>query len=114
MAEALNSAALRKAQSLIASGDVVREDDSWSESAPTTEQQNDFIAEHGWEEYALWHLGVDETKSEQTKARFSFPYGDFSRVHRSAIIAIESRAGQYDHTDIEDAAKKLLAQVDKD
>jgi hypothetical protein len=44
----------------------------------------------------------------------SFPYGDFKRLHRCAILAVETRAAQYDYDDITEAAKSLLAELDKD
>ncbi|MET1155414.1 hypothetical protein [Arthrobacter sp.] len=48
------------------------------------------------------------------KGAHSFPFGDFRRLHRCAILAIESRAAQYDHEDIATAAKSLLDELDKD
>ena len=113
MAEKLNESALRHARSLIGDGEVVLgERDGWAKEAPTAEEENAFIEKHGWAEYANWHLGVDETMSEETKGRFSFPYGDFTKVYRGAVITIESRAAQYDHDDIAAAAKKLLELID--
>jgi len=115
MAEKLNQSALRHARSLVSDGTVVLgERDGWAKEEPTAEQENAFIEKHGWAAYADWHLGVDETKSEETKGRFSFPYGDFTKVYRGAVITIESRAAQYDHDDIAAAAKKLLELIDKD
>jgi hypothetical protein len=35
-------------------------------------------------------------------------------VHRSGVISAESRAGQYDHAEVEDALKKLLALIDEE
>lgn len=113
MAVTLNRAALKHAQELIDKGRVVKDErDDWSEHAPSTEQENAWLEKHGWDEFALWHLGVDESAPEQTKKRYSFPYGDYRRLHRCAIISLESRAGQYDHADIEDATKKLLHALD--
>ena len=40
--------------------------------------------------------------------------GDYSKVHRCAVISLESRAAQYDHADIAKAAKKLLELIDGD
>ena len=62
---------------------------------------------HGFAEYAKWHLGMDDEKSEDTKARYKFPYGDFEKVHRCGVLSAESRAGQYKHFDIEAAAATL-------
>jgi hypothetical protein len=49
-----------------------------------------------------------------TKGHYKFPYGDFAKVHRCAVISAESRAGQFDHDDIRDEAKKLLELIDEE
>jgi len=71
------------AQEQIRKGRVVLDQRTdWSEHQPSTRQENEFIETHGWDEYASWHLGLDDEEPEQTKARYKFPYGDFARVHR--------------------------------
>jgi hypothetical protein len=113
MAVTLNEKALTQARKLVKTGKVVRDErDDWSEHAPSAADENRFLAANDFDEYALWHLGVDPEVSEGTKGRFSFPIGDFAKVHRCAVISAESRAGQYDHDDIEDALKKLLTLID--
>ena len=110
----LNRKALEHARSLVKSGKVVRDErDDWSEDAPSIEAQNKFLEKNGWDDYALWHFGVDEEKGEETKGRYSFPYGDFAKVHRCAVISLESRAAQNDHDDIARATKKLLEEIDE-
>jgi len=114
MAVQVNRAAVSKANGLIRRGEVVRDErDAWSEDAPSAEQGNDFIEKHGMDEYALWYLAEDTEKTEGTKGRYLFPYGDFKKVHRCALISGESRAGQYDHARVEKAIKELLAAVDE-
>lgn len=111
----LNRKALEHARSLVGDSRIVRDErDDWSEHAPSAKDENDFIEKHGWDEYALWHLGEDPDASEQTKGRYSFPYGDFRRVHRCAVISLESRAAQNDHDDIARETKKLLERIDGD
>ncbi|MDF2698151.1 MAG: hypothetical protein K0S65_6534, partial [Labilithrix sp.] len=44
--------------------------------------------------------------------RYKFLYGDFAEVHRCGLLAAESRAGQYKHTDIEKAAHELHDMID--
>ena len=113
MAIQLNEPALRHARALVREGKVVRDDrDDWSEAAPTPDEENAFIERDGWTEYSHWHMGVDESANRETKNAYSFPFGDFRKVHRSGVIAGESRAGQYDHDEIRDALKKLLALID--
>jgi hypothetical protein len=115
MAVKLNQTGLRHARSLVRDGKVVRDErDAWSEDAPSAEDENDFIEKHGWGEYSKWHLGVDDDMDRDTKGHYSFPYGDFAEVHRCAVISAESRAGQFDHDDIRDEAKKLLELIDED
>lgn len=110
----LNRKAIEHARSLVEKGTVVHDErDDWSEDAPSADDENTFIEKHGWDAYALWHLGEDPEASEETKGRFSFPYGDFAKVHRCAVISLESRAAQNDHDDIAKASKKLLEQIDE-
>jgi hypothetical protein len=97
----------------VKAGTVVKDErDDWSEDAPSADDENAFIDKHDLAEYAKWHLGVDTEVSEGTKGRYSFPYGDFTKVHRCAVISLESRAAQFDHDDIATAAKNLLALID--
>ncbi len=70
-----------------------------------------FIRLHGFGEYAKWHLGIDDAHAENTKQRYKFPYGDFKNVHRCALLAAQSRAGQYQHYDIERAAIELREMI---
>ncbi|MGN6325496.1 hypothetical protein [Pseudolysinimonas sp.] len=113
MTVTLNRAALRHAKELISKGRTMKDErDDWSGHAPSVDDENAWLEKHGWDEYALWHLGVDVEAGEETKKRYSFPYGDLARVHRCAVISLESRAGQYDHDDIEKAAKELLHELD--
>jgi len=110
----LNQPALRHARALIRDGKVVRDErDAWSEAAPTADEENGFIERDGWTEYAHWHLGIDKAEDRETKGAYSFPFGDFRKVHRSGVIAGESRAGQHDHTEIRDALKSLLDLIDE-
>jgi hypothetical protein len=114
MTTTLNERSYEFAQAHINSGDVVldRRDD-WSEHKPSARQENAFIDAHGWDEYANWHLGVDDEASEHTKARYKYPYGDFARVHRCGVLSAEVRAGRNKHRDIEDAAVRLRDLMDK-
>jgi hypothetical protein len=57
-------------------------------------------------------FGVNDEKPEDTKGHYEFPYGDFSKVHRCGVLTAESRAGQYKHYDIENAAHHLHGMMD--
>ena len=86
MTTRLNKHSQEFAQDQIKQGHVVLDQrDDWSEHQPSTKAENEFIEARGWDEYANWHLGVDDEASEHTKARYKFPYGDFERVHRCGL-----------------------------
>lgn len=109
----LNNTAYEHAKRLIKSGHRVLDDrDAWSEHRPSTQQENEYIAEHGHTEYAHWYLGIDDEHDPDTKGRYKFPYGDFENVHRCGVLSAESRAAQYKHDDIEAAAAHLHGMLD--
>lgn len=113
MAVKLNRSGFDHAKELISEGRFVFDErDAWSEHQPSAQEENAFIERHGIEEYGKWHLGINDERSEGTKGRYEFPYGDFSRVHRCGVISAESRAGQYKHFDIENAAAHLHGMID--
>src|SRR5258707_5449192 len=76
-------------------------------------KENEFIDAEGFAEYGKWHLGIDDEADENTKRRYKFPYGDFKKVHRCAVLSAESRAGQYRHFDIEHAAAHLHGMIEE-
>ena len=108
---AVNKAAVKQARSLIDEGkyDPSRE---WSDAAPSTDDGNDVIDDKGYDGYGAWHLAVDPDASEDTKSRYAFPYGDFKKVNRAALIHAKQRAAQNDHNEIEKAADELLRHLD--
>jgi hypothetical protein len=109
----LNQRGFDHAKELIQEGKFVFDErDAWSEHQPTAEQENEFIRQHGFGEYAKWHLGIDDDEPEDAKARYKFPYGDFEKVHRCGVLAAESRAGQYKYHDIENAAAHLHGMIE--
>ena len=57
------------------------------------------------------HLGIDTEASKETKDRYGFPYGDFKKVNRSALIHAKQRASQNDHGEIEKVAGDLLGRL---
>jgi hypothetical protein len=109
----LSQSAYRYARELVQDRRVVADErDDWSEHRPSTEQENAFIEEHGIREYAKWHLGVDDSKSQGAKTRYKFPYGDFESIHRCAVISAEVRASQNDYRDIQSAAAHLHGMIE--
>jgi hypothetical protein len=109
---AVNQRAVAKARALIEARQYVLNSD-WGERQPSTAQQNAQIKRNGWEAYADWHLGLTEGRTEDTKARYAFVFGDFRRIHRSAIIACHFRAAEWRHKAIELAAHELLQVIDR-
>jgi hypothetical protein len=113
MAVKLNERAFQHAKSLITDGRFVYDDrDAWSEHQPSAADENRFIDQHGFDEYARWYLGVDDEAGEDTKSHYKFPYGDFEKVHRCGLLAAESRAGQRKYYDIELAVAHLHGMLD--
>ncbi len=107
----VNQSGVDKARELIDANQYVLES-SWSDEAPDAADENADLERHDWAQYGEWHLAIDTTASEGTKDRFGFPFGDFRRVHRSALIAAKSRAAQNGHDEIARAADELLTQLD--
>ena len=113
MAVKLNERAFSYAKELVSEGKVVFDErDAWSEHQPSAADENKFIDLHGYDEYGKWHLGIDDEEEEETKKHYKFPYGDFKKIHRCAVLSAESRAGQYKHFDIENAAAHLHGMID--
>jgi hypothetical protein len=109
----LNEHAFAYAQELIAERHVVWDKrNNWGDHHAAAQQENDFIRDHGFAEYSKWHLGIDATHVQNSKARFKFPFGDFKNIHRCALLAVKSRAHQYGYSDIENAAERLLKMME--
>ena len=88
-------------------------DSDWGEVQPSADDQNAYLDKHSWDEYAAWHLGLTEGANDETKARYAFVVGDFSRVHRVGLIACVYRASEWRHKEVELAAHNLLQHLDK-
>jgi hypothetical protein len=113
MATKVNREALNHAKKLITDGSVAEDQrDDWSEHAPSTDDENKFIEKQGMAAFGKWHLEIDPDEDKDNKGTYSFPIGDFKRVHRGAVIAAKGRAAQYDHTEVRDAADELLKLID--
>ena len=107
----LNTAAVANARRLIDSRQYVLVSD-WGEVQPGADDENRFLGNRSWEDYGAWHLGLTDGANDETKARHAFVFGDFRRVHRSAIIACHYRAAEWRHKAIELAAHDLLQYLD--
>src|SRR5258706_12200314 len=113
MAVTLNRKAYDHAKELINEGRFVFDErDAWSEHQPSAQKENEFLHLHGFAEYGKWYLGINDEMPKNTKGHYEFPYGDFENVHRCGVLAAESRAGQYKHYDIENAAAHLHGMME--
>jgi len=108
----VNPAGVKKCKELIAKKRYVL-DSEWGDAAPDADAENAFLDKHSWDDYSGWHLGLTEGPGDETKARYAFGFGDFTKVHRSALIACVDRAAQWRHKQVELAAHKLLQEFDK-
>ena len=109
----LNENAFAYARKLIIQGHVVLDKkNDWGDDHAAAAQENNFIRDNGFAEYSKWHLGIDATHVQDSKARFKFPFGDFKNIHRCALLAVKSRAHQYSYSDIENAAERLLEMME--
>jgi hypothetical protein len=107
----VNDAAVARCRQLIDAKQYVLNSD-WGDVQPDVEAQNAYLGKHSWTEYAAWHLGLTEGANEETKARYAFVFGDFRRVHRTALVACVYRASEWRHKEVELAAHDLLQHLD--
>lgn len=107
----VNPAGVEKARSMIdARQYVVRSD--WGDAQPSADDENAFLERNGWDDYGAWHLALTVGANDETKGRYGFVFGDFRRLHRSALIACVYRAAEWEHKAIEMAAHDLLQHLD--
>ena len=107
----VNDRAVEHALELIAKRRYVLDSD-WGSSQPRAKDENAYLEQHSWDEYAAWHLGLSEGAKDGTKARYAFVLGDFRRIHRMGIISCHYRAAEWRHKEIELAAHDLLQALD--
>ena len=107
----LNKDGVEQCRRLIEARQYVLESD-WGDVQPTADAQNKFLESHDWDDYAAWHLGLRDGAPDETKGRYAFVFGDFRRVHRTALIASVYRASEWRHKEVELAAHELLQLLD--
>lgn len=104
-----NPKGIAKANSLIASGDVIKPD-TWKR--PTAEMENAYLNENGYDKYCLWFLGVDPDLDEDTKGHYGYIFtSDFKTVDRRGLSAIRQFAAQ-NNKEIYDIAGKMIEAID--
>ncbi len=107
----VNDDAVAHARALIDAKQYVLES-GWGDVQPSAEDENAFLESHSWDDYGMWHLGLTEGATDETKARYGFVYGDFRRIHRMGLVACQYRAAEWRHKAIEFAAHELLQHLD--
>ena len=85
----------------------------WQDAQPTAKQGTEFLKRHDWQAYARWHLGLTEGAAEETKARYAFVVGDFTRLHRMGLVSAVYRALEWEHHEVAKAGFDLLEQLDR-
>jgi hypothetical protein len=108
----INEDAVKHARKLIDDGKF-DDETPWSEAAPSADDANKEIDKDSYDEFVRWHLAVDNDANEGTKGRYRFPYGDFHKVNRAALIHAKQRASQNGHDEIEKAADQVLSYLDE-
>ncbi len=112
MSNRLNSSALSHARSLVRAGKVDKSD-SWS--APSADEENSYIKNHGMAAFGKWFLGTKAGEDPKNKGHYSYPFShNFESVSRKGVIAIKQRAAQQGDSAIEGAADRLLKMIDGD
>ena len=86
----------------------------WGDAQPRAAQENTYLDSHSWDDYAAWHLGLTEGATDETKARYAFVFGDFRRLHRTALIACVYRASEWRHKEIEARGARPAAAARRD
>jgi hypothetical protein len=107
----VNASAVDRLEELIDKRQYVLDSD-WGDVQPRAAAENAYLEANGWDAYALWHIGLTEGATDETKARYAFVAGDFRRVHRSGLIACVYRAAEWRHKAVELAAHDLLQRLD--
>ncbi|CAN5556816.1 hypothetical protein BH24ACT4_BH24ACT4_09560 [soil metagenome] len=107
----VNPEGVRRARETIDARQYVLDSD-WGDVQPRADDENAYLDAHSWEEFAAWHLGLDDGATDGTKARYAFVFGDLRRVHRIGLIACRYRAAERRHKEVELAAHELLQHLD--
>ena len=107
----VNPAAVRRARELIDARQYVLNSD-WGQVQPDADAQNRYLESHSWDDYGRWHLALTTGVPDERKARYAFVFGDFRRLHRTALIACVYRASEWRHKSVELAAHDLLQYLD--
>lgn len=110
MAVKVHNKAVTFATLLINQGRI-NKNSAWENNKPSSDDENNYLDAHTYQEYGNWFLGIDPLLDSNTKEYYSFPIGNFKEIYKTGLIAAEQRASQYGHHDIKQAAHQLLALI---
>jgi len=114
MAIKFNTMAYDNAKKLIQGKlEVAKHHSNWAEDKPTPDEVSKYLNTHDIvQNYGLWFLGLNMDIPKDAKEHYVYPTGDLKIVHRSALVESEKQAKQKGHTEIAQAARKLIDLID--
>src|SRR5262245_50028248 len=114
MAVKLNKAGFDRAMSIIRNGlEVEHDSNNWEAVKPSKDQMVKFLNTHSLEEYGQWFLGIKSEVDAKDSSKYVYPWGDFSVLHKSALMATDKQAAQNNDSEIKSAVQKLLEMISK-
>ncbi|MCL5874879.1 MAG: hypothetical protein M1114_00200 [Candidatus Dependentiae bacterium] len=112
MAIKLNKAAYDHAVYIIKNGlEVEHDTNNWDEVQATPDEEIRYLNNHGLEQYGTWFLGIDTDADPKSKDKYTYPFGDFSVLHKSALLEAIKLAAKNSDEAIKTAAEQLLAMI---
>ncbi|MCC6616729.1 MAG: hypothetical protein IT320_24860 [Anaerolineae bacterium] len=112
MALVVNQDGLEQAIDLVKKADF-RLNSVWDENRPSDAAEDRYIAEHGLDAFARWHLAVNTEAQDGSKDRYVLPYGDFRSLHSTGVEQIKRQAETTGQADIANAADEILELLSK-
>ena len=112
MSKKLNKAGYDLAKQMIEHGfEVEHDENNWAEVKPTPSESVEYLNAHDLEQYGSWFLGIDTKAASDDKSKYAYPFGDFSVVHKSALLEAEKKATMNKDDEIVQAVKRLLQLI---
>jgi hypothetical protein len=57
----------------------------WGDVQPTAADGTRYLKTHTWDDYGSWHLGLTDGAADDTKRRYAFVFGDYTRIEPSWV-----------------------------
>jgi|SRR5579859_3809121 len=114
MAVKLNKPGFENAVKIIKNGlEVEHDTNNWEAVKATRDQMVKYLNTHTLEEYGEWFLGIKSEADAKDAAKYVYPFGDLSVLHKSALVTAEKQATQNNDAEIKTAVQKLLEMINK-